>query len=96
MREVKCARCGKIFYPTYEYTYKDCCSYTCYLHRDDNRKKTRSVNKYALDGTLISNYRSAAEASLSIDKGDDECIRTACRKKIAYRGYLWRYADEEV
>lgn len=96
MREVKCARCGKIFYPTYEYTYKDCCSYTCYLHRDDNREKTRSVNKYTLDGTLVASYRSAAEAAMSINMVDEECIRRACRKKTPYRRFLWRYADEEV
>lgn len=96
MREAKCARCGKIFYPTYEYTYKDCCSYTCYLHRDDKFKKSRPVNKYAIDGTLVSKYPSAVEAGMSINIIDEECVRRACRSKTAYKGFLWRYADEEV
>ena len=43
MIEVKCEKCGKVFFPTPQHIFKDgkkyYCKWTCYNHRNDKTRR---------------------------------------------------------
>ena len=44
LRDVTFARCGKHFVPTRpEYAWGNCCSYHCFIHRNDERQIHKNV-----------------------------------------------------
>lgn len=57
-----------------------------------NGKKSKSVLQYDLDGKLIKQYPSIAEATRNGFDGGG--IWQCCNNKIKqYKGYIWKYAD---
>lgn len=98
-KEVHCKRCGKNFIPAPQHIYRDnrsiYCSWTCYLHRNDNKKtafKTKKVGQYTPCGDLIRIYESAKDAS-AITGYETKRIRMACLQRFIYFGYQWRYEE---
>lgn len=100
MIEVICGKCGKIFVPAPQHIFKDdahmYCSWTCYNHRDKEKKvkgkHSRSVIMRDLNGNKVKEFASAQNAS--------ECtgfhvngIRDACRESTVLRGFLWEYGE---
>lgn len=98
--EFFCPMCGKRFIPAPQHVYKEngktYCSWTCFYHRDDNKKtakKAKTIEQYTKDGVLLRTFKSAEEAAVYMD-GTEEGIRKACRKCTFYKGYLWRYKND--
>lgn len=58
------------------------------------RRKTKPVNQYSLDGKYIRTFSGAKEAGESINKNNAAHIREVCigKRKTAY-GYIWKYAE---
>lgn len=99
MVDKKCKRCGKNFVPTRPfYQYEDCCSYTCWIHRDDNKRgmhRGRPVEMYSKSGVLIRYFESAYQAAnfVNIEKPDN--IRLCCNGKYKTSGgYIWKWKEE--
>lgn len=97
----KCVKCGKNFVPTRpEYAWKDCCSYTCYIHRDDEKTKAiphaKPVEQYTRDGTYLMTFNSAVEAAEYVGLKKAESIRDCCNEKTeSSAGFLWRWKEVE-
>lgn len=94
----KCVRCGKNFVPTRpKYAWQDCCSYTCYMHRDDNKTipNGKPVNQYTEDGYFIRTFKSAVEAAKEIGLKKADNIRDCCNGKTKKSaGFIWRWKEE--
>lgn len=97
-----CKKCGKIFYRAAKHVYKDTkgfyCSWTCFNHRNDKKKKYENfkhIELCSLDGTVIQTFRSASYAECYVPHATAVSIRKACESGKPYRGYIWRYADEK-
>ena len=103
MKEAYCPRCGKYHIATPQHIYRDekglYCSWTCYLHKDDRKKKSsknnknKSVELLSQSGTLLKEFSSATDAAKETGF-DCKCIQLACRDQSVYRGYLWRYKND--
>lgn len=96
----KCVVCGKNFikYRGREYAYGDCCSYTCYMHRDDNKTipHAKPVEQYTRDGTYLMTFNSAVEAAEYVGLKKAESIRDCCNGKTeSSAGFLWRWKEVE-
>ena len=52
------------------------------------------VIKYDLDGNILKVYNNLKEAALDIN-GSKSGICKACRKKVSYLNFLWKYEDDE-
>ena len=101
MIEMTCGKCGKIFIPAPQHIYKDdehiYCSWTCYNHRDDGKKKvkgkhSRSVIMRDLNGNKVKEFASAQNASEFTGYHINR-IRDACRDSTVFRGCLWEYGE---
>lgn len=101
MTEVHCAKCGKVFIPAYYHIYKDStkiyCSWTCYIHKDDDKKKITRKNKrvelWNMSGSeVLRVFKNAEDASRETGYNAEE-IREACRTGEAYRGFIWMYRE---
>lgn len=97
-QEKSCVRCGKVFIPTRpEYAWGDCCSYTCHLHRDDNKKvpHTKSVEMFTRDGGYVMSFASSMEAAQYVGLTRPHSIRNCCLGKTkTAAGFVWRYKEE--
>lgn len=102
MHELKCPKCGKVFYriSIYNYVYNDekgfYCSWTCYNHRNDKipkAKKWKSVELLSLDGSLLKTFTSATDAA-GFTGFEVKKIQRACRERSVYQEYLWRYKND--
>lgn len=103
MVDVKCPKCGKNFIPApfhvYRITKKNgyifYCSWTCYLHRNDKKKKGyhyKHVEQLTPEGKLVQTIIGTAEAAALID-GTQGGISKACKTGKIYKGFLWRYKE---
>lgn len=99
MVDVKCPKCGKNFIPAPYHAYKEgeklFCSWTCYNHRNDKKKKRyhyKIVQQLTLDGEVIQEIVGTAGAAAIVD-GYQSSIGQACKNKTVYKGYLWRYKE---
>lgn len=96
----KCVVCGKTFikYRGRQYAYGNCCSYPCYMHRDDNKTipNGKPVNQYTEDGYFIQTFKSAVEAAKEIGLKKADNIRDCCNGKTKKSaGFIWRWKEEE-
>lgn len=93
----KCVKCGKNFIRTYpKYAWKDCCSYTCYLHRDDNKEVPHSkpVDMFTQDGGFIKSFSNSIEAAKYVGLMKPDSIRNCCLGKTkTSAGFVWRYKE---
>lgn len=95
-----CPICGKEFYPTPMWVYKDLdniyCSYHCLRKAETAPVKktynTKPVQKLSLEEELIEEFDCPTDAAVSVD-GSEWGIRKACRDKTKYKKYLWRYKE---
>ena len=91
-----CKKCGKHFIPAPYHAYQVnndlYCSWTCYNHRNDGKRKRnlKTVGQYTADGELIKVFPSAKEAAEALDCSY-HTITCACRKGIQALGFLWKY-----
>ena len=100
MREVICAKCGKLFFPAPQHALVDengmYCKPTCFLHRERNTnvdgrtRKARAVVMCDQDGKEVASFRSATNAAEELG-ADYKGIQVACRDGSTYLGYLWKY-----
>lgn len=104
----KCPICGKEFYPSGRWAYKKLgkyfCSWSCLRKWEKaNEEKTKMENKkyhykkveqLTLEGELVRIFDNVDDAVAEID-GTSYGIRNACRTSGVYKGYLWRYCEEE-
>ena len=68
---------------------------TFLIYPYSNKKGSKKVNQYDLQGNFIATYNSAAEAAIAIGKpGNGSSITKACKGKLksAYK-YKWAYAQ---
>lgn len=97
--ELFCPACGKRFIPApqhiYRENYKTYCSWTCFYHRNDNKKpqKSKTIEQCSKAGNVLRTFQGAEEAAVHIN-GSVECVRKACRNCTSYKGYLWRYKND--
>ena len=97
MKDVACAKCGKMFIPAIEHAYKDSrgvyCTWHCFNHRNDGKKDSQEkpVIQYSKSGEFIKEYKNPAEAARSV--GCDVYLLTRCcrRETKSTGGYMWRY-----
>lgn len=93
----KCVCCGKSFVPTKpEYAWEDCCSYTCYRHRGDEKKKPhmKPVDQYTKEGKFIGHFKSAVEAAIDAGLKKADGIRDCCNGKTKTSGgFVWRWSE---
>ena len=97
-----CPICGREFYPTPMWAYKDLdniyCSYRCLRKVETEvvtvkkNTKDRAVEKLSLSGDVLDEFGSIDDAVAHID-GTNWGIRKACRDGIPYKKYLWRYKE---
>lgn len=69
------------------------CSWTCYNHRNDGKKRKTNqklVGQYTTDGELIKVFPSAKEAAEALGCSY-QAITTACRANGKASGFLWKY-----
>ena len=57
-------------------------------------RRSRSIVKYALDGTKIEEFGDATKASESVDHNGPTSIRKACRRHCVSSGFQWRYKKD--
>lgn len=95
-----CVKCGKVFVPTKpEYAWEDCCSYTCYKHRDDHKKRPnmKPVEMYSKEGRWLMSFESAVDAARHVGLKKADGIRECCLGKIkSSGGFVWRYKEEST
>lgn len=96
----KCAKCGKSFTPTKpEYVYGDCCSYPCWLHRDDNKKvpHAKPVDMYSKEGKYLMSFSNSIEAAHYVGLAKPDNIRACCLGKIkSSGGFAWKYKEDQT
>jgi hypothetical protein len=98
-----CPVCGKEFYPTPMWVYKDgknvYCSYHCYLRsgkvKKKNAKSYRPVEQLTLEGEFVREYWCVSEAADDMDV-EYYRIQRACAKGKPCKGYLWRYKENAM
>jgi ribosomal protein L24E len=108
MKAHYCPICGKEFYPTLLWVYKDVdeekttyyCSYKCHntivKKREYNRTikyTSRKIVQLDLDEVVLKTFNSAYDAADAV-LGKACGVRNACHEKTKYKNFLWRYADE--
>ena len=102
MLEARCPHCGKWFIPAPQHAMRDSrgayCKPTCWIHRNDGiensyKRKGQKVIQCNLDGAVVKMFDTLAEAGRSL-YCSAQSIGRACRHKEVYRGYKWRYAEE--
>ena len=100
IREVYCAKCKKVFVPAalHRYVVRDklYCSWHCYNHRDDNANNgMKRVAMYSPNGgTPLKCFKSASMAAIFMDAMPRR-IQQACRDHKEYKGFIFKYIDEE-
>lgn len=103
LKEHYCPLCGKEFYPTPMWVYKDAgdiyCSWTCYRKRTnvaDKKYNYKPIQQLSVDDEqVIAEFKNAYEAATELDCSLSG-IRDACRLNLKYKGYLWRYKTDGV
>ncbi len=97
--EKNCVRCGKVFIPTRpEYKWENCCSYTCWLHRDDGAEdhivNGKPVAQFGKNGVRIATFPSAREAAKAMGV-KPESIRNCCLgKSRTSASFVWVYVED--
>ena len=103
MKEQTCPHCGKSFIAAPYHYYADdgvlWCSWTCFLHRYDNKRpqQWKPVHQYNKKGTFLKTYASAAEAAVDVGIKSPNSIRDCClggRKSSG--GYVWSYERKDL
>lgn len=95
--EHNCIRCGKIFIPTRpEYAWEDCCSYTCYIHRNDRKadkaRPCTAYNRYT--GEKYRSFANTSEAAYFMGIINPRAIRDCCNGKTkTSAGFTWMWDD---
>lgn len=105
LRQKNCPICGKEFYPTLEWVYKvdevPYCSWTCYRKAPPPKEVIlgapvrRIIDQYSLEGEYIETYKGLTPASDAV-YGSEDSIAAAIREKRPYKGYLWRYQEDDM
>lgn len=105
LNEKHCRKCGKEIYVTPQWVYKDpfgyYCSWKCFNHRFDGvevtkkGRKLKKVDQFTLDGEYIQTFDSAYDAMMEVD-GLYTSLKTCIQLGKKYKGYLWKWAEEEV
>lgn len=97
--ETNCKKCGKVFITAPYHIYKDYrgffCSWTCYLHKDDNKgkRKNKRVELWNESGDeVLRVFKNAEDASRETGYSAEE-IRQACHNGEVYRGFVWMYRE---
>ena len=104
--ERKCPKCGKIFYVTPEWVYKDVggiyCSWKCYRKSTERKRfseeknyRYKPVEQLNYEGEVIRVYKNLEEAIIELDANYGN-LSGACRNGTKYKGYLWRYKTDDV
>ena len=96
-----CPICGKTFVPAAMHMYRKkhvlFCSWTCY-RKDESQHSRRGrgkrVEQYTLDGEYIQTFDRAADAINLLGYTQLDNFYKACRSGRAYKGYIWKYAEE--
>jgi hypothetical protein len=92
-----CEKCGKEFFPTAFHVYKDYkgmyCSWSCFNHRKDNQRFTRKRIEVLQNGEVVDTYPSAKYAA-DVFGCCEQSIGNACRNGTEFKGYHWRYAND--
>lgn len=100
IKEKNCAWCGKVFCPTPEWAYGDCCRYNCAIRYDEQRRDELQIGRGVVllnPDTLedITIFRSAMEAAEFAETSAKD-IRLVCNGLRDTAGkYAWRWVDEE-
>lgn len=99
IREVYCAKCGKVFVPAalHRYVAKDklYCSWHCYNHRERGNNGMKRVAMYSVNGgEPLKYFKSASKAAIFMDAMPSR-IQQACREQKEYKGFIFKYIDEE-
>lgn len=99
-----CPVCGKEFYPTPQWVYKNFegiyCTWGCMRKREKNLKEQikkyryKPVEQLDKDGNVVAEYPCADDANAVVD-GTLNNLRYACLKNLKYKGYIWRYKETE-
>ena len=95
IKELNCAYCGKNFIPTRpEYACGNCCSYHCFIHRNDERQNTR-IKMYERNGRYIKTFETIEEAAKYCDLKDARSIRDFLRGRTkSAGGFLWAWDND--
>ena len=98
-----CPICRKEFYPRGGWAYKDggilYCSWKCLREKQKSNREFerkyhgKEVEQLTPDGELVRTFKNASEAYLSVE-GVYASLTRACRERVTYKGYLWRYKDD--
>ena len=97
--EMKCPKCGRNFIPAPMHVFKTktkvYCSWTCYNHRDDKKKRYhyKTVQQLTPDGEVVTEIKGLENAA-GLVNGNATSVSDAIRTKTTYKGYRWRYKDE--
>lgn len=105
LNEHHCKECGKEFYPTKLWVYKRgsvlYCSWHCF-NLENKREKTKQSNRIykqveqlTPEKELIRVFPSINHAVEAIG-GAYQSISLACRRSTLYKGYYWRYKDNDL
>lgn len=90
-----CVICGKryaYFHP--QYKYKDCCSPTCWLHRNDGRKRS-AVEMYEKSGRYLKTFKTVEEAAEFCGFNDTRPILDALRGRTrSSGGFVWLWSND--
>lgn len=97
--EKNCFRCGKLFIPTKpEYKWQDCCSYTCWLHRDDGKEdhvvNGKPVAQFNKSGVRIATYPNTVEAARVMGVKPDSIRRCCLGKSRTSASFVWVYVED--
>lgn len=92
--ECSCKKCGKAFFPTPMWIYKDnkgrYCSWTCFNHRNDGKApRYQAVECLYPNGEKVRAFQSATKAAEWIG-GVPYLVKRAIDSGEKYKGYLWR------
>lgn len=91
-----CRYCGKEFVPAPQHALRDTygfyCKPTCFLHRDELKKKRgKRVQMYRGD-ELLEVFKTSTAAAQWV-AGEPKLVRDACRRGTKYKGYSWKYEE---
>jgi hypothetical protein len=102
LKSHRCPVCGKEFFPTPLWVYRDIdgiyCTWSCKRKNEKSLRETMKKYKYKpveqcdLDGNLLCTYDTAEDANAAVD-GTIQNLRYACVRNLKYKGYKWRYKD---